>query len=137
MILSNEIACKGDVLGYDFHYNIAAIKIKTDVSITTARLRHVNDSISIDPNLLFKKPSEFQSDKFNLVPGDTVVALGRYHVKRNGLMVVAGEFRYDMIKQLCRLMYEFDTLIVLTIDLSFLLVSLIVSMRLDWIAKSF
>lgn len=92
VILSNEIACKGDVLGYDFHYNIAAIKIKTDVSITTARLRHVNDSISIDPNLLFKKPSEFQSDKFNLVPGDTVVALGRYHVKRNGLMVVAGEF---------------------------------------------
>ncbi|XVF57658.1 hypothetical protein PTKIN_Ptkin06aG0222600 [Pterospermum kingtungense] len=90
VILSNEISCKGDVLGYDFHYNIGVIKIETDIPIATARLRHIDDSISIDPNLLDEKPSKFNpiSEKFNLVSGDTLVALGRF----DGLILVAGEF---------------------------------------------
>ncbi|XVF57606.1 hypothetical protein PTKIN_Ptkin06aG0219100 [Pterospermum kingtungense] len=92
--LSNEITCEAHIVAYDFHYNIAALKIETEYPIATARVRQVNDSISIDLNMLDEEPSKFlpQSDKFILVPGDIVVALGRNHVQRNGLMIVAGEF---------------------------------------------
>ncbi|CAH9131848.1 unnamed protein product [Cuscuta epithymum] len=37
-----------------------------------------------------------QSQKFNLVPGDTIIALGRYNGEQNGLMVIAGEFSINL-----------------------------------------
>ncbi|XP_050219724.1 putative protease Do-like 14 isoform X2 [Mercurialis annua] len=97
VIQSPGIACDGDIIGYDFHYNIAAIKFRTRMSISPVRLRDVDDSISIDPNLLDEKPPEYhpQTFKFNLTLGDTVLALGRNHDKEYTVMVVGGKFSIE------------------------------------------
>lgn len=102
VILTNDITCKGFVSACNFHYNIGMIKFETEFQMETARLRYIDDSISIDPNLVDENPVENNhlSGKYVLYPGDTVVALGRNLDIQNTLMVVAGVFRYDTITHL-------------------------------------
>ncbi|CAA0839902.1 Unknown protein [Striga hermonthica] len=110
VILFNDITLEATVFGWNFHYNIGVIKIETDVPIPTSRLRHINDSISIDPDLLDEKPPKFhpQSNKFNLVPGDVVVALGRNHADEHGLMVVDGKFSGNVSGLACQELFRAD-----------------------------
>ncbi|KAL6568767.1 hypothetical protein OROHE_004451 [Orobanche hederae] len=89
-IVSNEIRCVAAISSYDFHFNIAVLKIETDVPIKIATLRKVNTALSINPYSDTNLPEyDAQSGKYNLRREDPVVALGRYNDK---LIVVAGNF---------------------------------------------
>lgn len=82
---------KGEVVAHDFHYNLAAIRFKSETPLATATLAHVDDSVSIA-----SVPQPFQlrahSRSSNLVPGDKVIALGRYFAKDFDIMAAYGEY---------------------------------------------
>ena len=83
---------EGELHAYDFHYNIAWIRFQSNSSLVTARLRQVDDYINI--NLTEEKSSFLRphSSHFNIVPGDAIVAVGRYFSKPFDLMAAPGEF---------------------------------------------
>uniref|UniRef100_A0A2C9VZU4 PDZ domain-containing protein n=1 Tax=Manihot esculenta TaxID=3983 RepID=A0A2C9VZU4_MANES len=98
--LSNGNSFDCQILAFDFHYNIAALKIQSesDAPLPTACLAHLDDSISVDPNQLYipeEKPFQLlpHSKSFNLIPGDTLIVLGRYFIKPYDVMATIGEFR--------------------------------------------
>lgn len=95
MILSEGTTCIGELVGYDLHYNIAAIKVKTQMLIPPLRVKELVDSISLDPNSI-DHPYDHR-DRFRLFPGDTVTALGRYSHVDKRIMIVSGIFRCDML----------------------------------------
>lgn len=91
MILSEGTTCIGQLVGYDLHYNIAAIKVKTQMLIPPLRLKELVDSISLDPNSI-DQPYDHR-DRFQLFPGDIVVALGCYSRDRMEIDIVSGILR--------------------------------------------
>lgn len=100
MVLANGEECDGEIDAFDFHYNLAAIKIQVDHPLEIARLRHVDDLIMVDPSQIsIPETKPFQlaphSDLFRLVPGSRVIALGRYHDVENDIMVSPGGFRLE------------------------------------------
>ncbi|KAG5531164.1 hypothetical protein RHGRI_025950 [Rhododendron griersonianum] len=105
--LSDGKFLEGQVFSYDFHYNIAAIKIKTELALPSATLRILDDSISAVPSAISES---FQlcphSDVFNLCPGDMVVAVGRYFEKPNELMSAPGKFSLDCVKFDCKELFR-------------------------------
>ncbi|XP_047263454.1 putative protease Do-like 14 isoform X5 [Capsicum annuum] len=90
----------GQIEAYDLHYNIAAIKIQLDTPLPTASLAYLDDSITIDPSHNVKEES-FQlrphSSSFNIIPGDLVIALGRFirhpYFQGHSIMAAPGLFR--------------------------------------------
>lgn len=104
--LSSGKLYQGHVLAYDFHYNIAIINIKSDTLLATARLRCVNDSIAIDSgtsvladaNLLLHGDEETGSTRYNLFPGELVIALARYSKAPHEIMAAPGFFRCASIE---------------------------------------
>lgn len=106
MYISDGTLFDGQVFAYDFHYNIAIIKIESDAPLPSASLRLLDDSISVDPSEIpcprdtaeEGSSESFQlhphSNLFNLWPGDMVVAIGRYFDKPYKLMAAPGKFKY-------------------------------------------
>nr|CAD1823119.1 unnamed protein product [Ananas comosus var. bracteatus] len=95
----------GQVLGIDLHYNIAIIKIKSDASLPIAILKNLDDPLSIYPSDelgFFAKSKKLDLGrhpvKFNLMPGQKVVAVGRYYEGLHELMVAPGKFSIDYCK---------------------------------------
>ncbi|XP_027770245.1 uncharacterized protein LOC107010121 isoform X1 [Solanum pennellii] len=87
----------GHIESYDFHYNIAAIKIQLDTLLPVASLAYLNDSIVIDPSQLQgSEKKSFQlrphSNSFDLFPGVSIIALGRLNRKPYDIMAAPGEF---------------------------------------------
>ncbi|KAI8555889.1 hypothetical protein RHMOL_Rhmol05G0209600 [Rhododendron molle] len=80
----------GCMYAHDHHYNIAIIKITSDVALPTVSLATLDDSISTD---LSESPSLRPSSSVNLCPGDSVVALGRLGSDTTELMAALGKFR--------------------------------------------
>lgn len=86
---------------YDFHYNIALINFKSNTLLATARLRCVDDSIPIDSstsvladaNLMLHGDEETGSTRYNLFPGELVIALARYSETPHEIMAAPGFFR--------------------------------------------
>ncbi|XP_027770246.1 uncharacterized protein LOC107010121 isoform X2 [Solanum pennellii] len=90
----------GHIESYDFHYNIAAIKIQLDTLLPVASLAYLNDSIVIDPSQLQgSEKKSFQlrphSNSFDLFPGVSIIALGRLNRKPYDIMAAPGEFSID------------------------------------------
>lgn len=90
----------GEIEAYDFHYNVAAIKIQSDTPLPIASLAHLSDSITIDPSQLRgTEEKSFQlrphSNTFDLIPGDSVLALGRFYMKPYDITAAPGEFSID------------------------------------------
>lgn len=93
-------AFDGHIEAYDFHYNVAAIRIQSDSPLPIASLAHLNDSIMIRPSQLrVTEEKSFQlrphSNSFDLIPGDSVIALGRFNKKPYDIMAAPGEFSID------------------------------------------
>nr|CAD1823494.1 unnamed protein product [Ananas comosus var. bracteatus] len=87
---------KAEVLGYDPYFNMATVRIRSEVALKTAVLRKVDDSISISPTAYDSREAmgpilRRHSKKFWLVPGDKVVAVGRHH-EQHDLMVAPALF---------------------------------------------
>ncbi|KAK4711634.1 hypothetical protein R3W88_006147 [Solanum pinnatisectum] len=90
----------GQIESYDLHYNVAAVKIQSDTPLPIASLAHLSDSITIDPSQLRStEDKSFQlrphSNSFNLIPGDIVIALGRFYAKPYDITAAPGEFCID------------------------------------------
>ncbi|KAK4347578.1 hypothetical protein RND71_033917 [Anisodus tanguticus] len=90
----------GQIESYDFHYNVAAIKILSDTPLPIASLAHISDSITIFPSQLqvtVEKPFQLgpHSNSFDLIPGDSVIALSRFYAKPYNIMAAPGEFSID------------------------------------------
>ncbi|RAL45757.1 hypothetical protein DM860_009621 [Cuscuta australis] len=93
--LFNGELYEGQVLFFDFCYNVATIKIMSSKFLSTASIRDVTDSLE----LVSKKPvlSRCQhlpntSMPFNLSPGKLVIALGRDCGDRYDIMASPGVF---------------------------------------------
>lgn len=87
---------------FDFHYGVATIEIKSSVPLSTATIKFVNDSMD-DVVAGHKPTSSFQLrdpatavDRFNIRPGELVLALGRYFRSPYSIMAAPGAvlFRY-------------------------------------------
>lgn len=87
----------GQIESYDLHYNVAAVKIQSETALPIASLAHLSDSITINPSQLRStEENSFQlrphSNSFDLIPGDIVIALGRFYAKPYGITAAPGEF---------------------------------------------
>ncbi|CAJ2658811.1 unnamed protein product [Trifolium pratense] len=98
---------KGQVFAVDFHYNIAIIKINSDVPLPTSTVRFIDNSVALDPGnhragiedfklspLAPCQNSAISSNRFSLYPGTKVLALGRYFADSYDMMAAHGEFSY-------------------------------------------
>lgn len=104
--LSSGKLYEGQVLTYDFHYNIATINIKSVALLATARIRCVDDSLAIDSNtsgqddinLVLHGDEETGSTRYKLFPGELVIALARYSEETYEIMAAPGFFRCASIE---------------------------------------
>ncbi|MCH81892.1 protease Do-like 14-like [Trifolium medium] len=89
---------KGQVFAVDFHYNIAIIKINSDVPLPTSTVRFIDNSVALDPGnragIARCQDSPISSNRFSLYPGTKVLALGRYFADSYDMMAAHGEFSY-------------------------------------------
>ncbi|PIA31985.1 hypothetical protein AQUCO_04700095v1 [Aquilegia coerulea] len=88
---------------FDWHYNIALVKIQSKQPLPVAVVRQLDDGICVDPSQQVSNKGEilssFQlrshSDYVKLRPGDSVVALGRFHEEPYNFMAAPGKFSLD------------------------------------------
>ncbi|KAK1362811.1 Protease Do-like 14-like protein [Heracleum sosnowskyi] len=84
----------GEVVAFDYHYNLAAISFQPQVPLPTAKIAVVDDSLDVPPSL----PSfelRPHANLYKLRPGAEVVAVGRFFYKPFGSMVVPGAYWLD------------------------------------------
>lgn len=97
--LSGAQSFDGELIVCDFHYHLAAIKIQPYAQLTPASVAYVNDSLPMDPSqisyLVGWKSTALRphSNSFILIPGDSVIAVGRYFEAPYQLMAAPGMFR--------------------------------------------
>ncbi|KAL6511275.1 hypothetical protein OROHE_020499 [Orobanche hederae] len=108
--LSSGKLYEGQVLTYDFYYNIAIINVKSDALLSTAKIRCVDDSLAIDSNtsvlvdanLRLHGDQETGSTRYNLFPGELVIALARYSEAPHEIMASPGFFSCDDFPHDCK-----------------------------------
>ncbi|XP_057248098.1 uncharacterized protein LOC104903493 [Beta vulgaris subsp. vulgaris] len=87
--LFDRSLCDGKILGLDFHYNVAAIRVKSDVQLQTAVMGNLDDYTECR--------ARFGAASFHLPPHrDTaasrgLIALGRYHNHPCHIMAAPGK----------------------------------------------
>lgn len=86
---SDDNSYQGEVIAYDYHYNICVIGFQSHTSLSVARVAHIDDSIDVKLNLLSRQHSK----SYNLVPGDGVIVVGRYFHEPYDLMAAPGPYR--------------------------------------------
>ncbi|PHT56373.1 hypothetical protein CQW23_04859 [Capsicum baccatum] len=70
------------------------VKLQSDTPLPSASLAHISDSITIDPiHLRGTEEKCPRSNSVDLIPGDAVIALGRFYKKPFDIMAATGEFR--------------------------------------------
>ncbi|XVF57615.1 hypothetical protein PTKIN_Ptkin06aG0219500 [Pterospermum kingtungense] len=108
VILPDGSLCPGDIIAYDWHFNISAIKIQSSAPLPTADLRCLDDTIqTIDTSGHFPLEETSlrllpRSNLFKLFPGDDFIALGRYHSEPYELMVAPGKFSINSCRLDCK-----------------------------------
>ncbi|CAO2816846.1 unnamed protein product [Amaranthus hypochondriacus] len=90
VILQNGKSFEGQVLAYDFHYNLGVICFKVDDPVQIATLRPINDCFDLN------------TSQFHLAPGDDVIAVGRYFRDSFSLMAAPGEYCLDPCDYDCK-----------------------------------
>lgn len=93
MILSDGSLCAGQIIAYDWHFNISAIQIQSSALLPTANLKCLDDTIEHFQERSFQLRPHSSPNLFKLFPGDDFIALGRYHSEPYALMVAPGKFR--------------------------------------------
>ncbi|KAL6538080.1 hypothetical protein OROGR_012068 [Orobanche gracilis] len=91
--LFDRSVCEGEILGYDFHHNVAAIRIKSAVQLQTAVIRNLDDCMECharfdDTSFHLARHRETPTSQglIKLCPGMAVIALGRYYDDRYHIM---------------------------------------------------
>ncbi|KMT01865.1 hypothetical protein BVRB_9g209860 [Beta vulgaris subsp. vulgaris] len=96
--LFDRSLCDGEILGLDFHYNVAAIRVKSDVQLRTAVMGNLDDytecrarfgaaSFHLPPH----RDTAASRGLIKLCPGMPVIALGRYHNHPCHIMAAPGK----------------------------------------------
>ncbi|KAL6561196.1 hypothetical protein OROMI_016797 [Orobanche minor] len=89
---------EGEILGYDFHYNVAAIRIKSNVQLQTAVIRNLDNSMECHArfgdmsfHLARHRETPTSQGLIKPCPGMAVIALGRYYDDRHHIMAAPGK----------------------------------------------
>ena len=90
--------CEGEILGYDLHYNVAAIRIKSDVQLQTAVIGNLDKCMENharfgDMSFSLARHHDTLANQglIELRPGMAVIALGRYYDDRYHIMAAPGK----------------------------------------------
>lgn len=91
----------GDVLTYDYHYNLAIIRVQSETPFSIAKIAVIDDScsISLNPPSGELRP---HSNSYILAPGNGVIAVGRYFYPSFGLMGACGFYCLARSKLYCK-----------------------------------
>lgn len=95
---SSGSSYQGEVVAYDYHYNICVIGFQSQTSLSAARVAHIDDSMVVDLSV----PSQPPSRSYKLVPGDGVIVVGRYFHKPYDLMAAPGPFKLGRSRYDCK-----------------------------------
>lgn len=87
VILQDGKSFEGQVIAYDFHYNLIVVCFKADGPLQIATLRPISDCFDLNTSQL------------RLAPGDDVIAVGRYFGDSFSLMAAPGEYWYRYVKR--------------------------------------
>lgn len=109
--LSNSSSYEGEVVAYDYHYNITIIGFQSQTLLSAARVVHINDSLDVELSSPFQpqsmdvessSPFQPHSGSYELVPGDGVIVVGRYFHKPYDLMAAPGPFQLGRSQYDCK-----------------------------------
>ncbi|KAL6538177.1 hypothetical protein OROGR_012165 [Orobanche gracilis] len=96
--LFDRSVCEGEILGYDFHHNVVAIRIKSAVQLQAAVIRNLDDCMECharfdDTSFHLARHRETPTSQglIKLCPGMAVIALGRYYDDRYHIMAAPGK----------------------------------------------
>ncbi|XP_050203707.1 putative protease Do-like 14 isoform X2 [Mercurialis annua] len=98
--LSEHTSIDAKLIAWDYHYNLAALKILCDTPLEVASLALLDDSLTIDPSCLCTPFQHIES--YNLIPGNAVIALARSSAKPFKLMAAPGEFSLNACRYDCK-----------------------------------
>ncbi|KAL1812711.1 hypothetical protein ACET3Z_022776 [Daucus carota] len=94
--LSDGKLCRCELVACDFYYNLAALRIITDIPLQPANMRSLDDSLFIHPTQPLPLDRSFQlcphSDLFKIVPDDKVIALSRINRNPHFFDIAVGHF---------------------------------------------
>lgn len=97
---NNKLFC-GKVLACDFHYNLAAIQIRTDSPLPIATLRDLDDVLPIHP-IDYPQERSFKllpySNSFKIFPGTKIISLWRSTIPHNALRFYSAVFGTTSLK---------------------------------------
>lgn len=96
--LFDRSVCEGEILGYDLHHNVAAIRIKSDVQLQTAVIGNLDEYMErharfgdMSFHLTRHRDAPTNQGLIKLCPGMAVIALGRYNDDRYHIMAAPGK----------------------------------------------
>ncbi|CAH9076678.1 unnamed protein product [Cuscuta europaea] len=110
--MSDGTMLDGKVLAYDFHYNLAAVEVHSGTPLKAAKMALFDDAISVDPAPVISTPIVQAHSvppldaHYTLIPGNTVIALGRYFAKPYALMAAPGEFSINQVEFECQELFR-------------------------------
>ncbi|GAA0166218.1 hypothetical protein LIER_40146 [Lithospermum erythrorhizon] len=87
--------CEGTILTYDHHYNFAVLTFKLDKRLPCAVFRALDDS----PTSVQASANRFPYPPAKLIPGDAVIAVGRYTVEPFEIMAAPGKYSAGFFKK--------------------------------------
>ncbi|GAU25375.1 hypothetical protein TSUD_70280, partial [Trifolium subterraneum] len=106
--LFDRSVCEGEILGYDFHHNVAAIRIKSDVQLQTAVIGNLDDNMECharfgDTSFHLGRHRDTPTCQrlIKLCPGMAIIALGRYFDDPYHIMAAPGELMAEDSKLDC------------------------------------
>ncbi|KAK9733405.1 hypothetical protein RND81_04G066200 [Saponaria officinalis] len=91
VIVADGKSYGGEIVVHDFHYNILVLRFQSPLPLRAASLAHINDSLSLC--VTEERSFELRPHAVKLVPGDPVVAFGRYSTSPFDIMAAPGIFR--------------------------------------------
>ncbi|KAK1362905.1 Protease Do-like 14-like protein [Heracleum sosnowskyi] len=98
-------AYKGELVAFDFHYNLAVISFHSQDPLTTAKIAELDDSLDVAtcPPSFHLRP---HSNSYKLCPGAEVVAVGRSSYETCEPMVATGAYWLDRCGYDCKELFK-------------------------------
>ncbi|KAL8154501.1 hypothetical protein AgCh_000018 [Apium graveolens] len=108
--LSDGKLCKSQVVACDYYYNLAVLRIMTDIPLQPANMRSLDDGLSIHPTQPLSLDPDGKSFRlrphsnlFKILPDDKVIALSRRYNDPYFLDFDVAHFRFCKNRIFCRL----------------------------------
>ncbi|GAA0152605.1 hypothetical protein LIER_37525 [Lithospermum erythrorhizon] len=91
---------QGEIVACDLHYNIAVVKIESDVFLPTATLTSFIDSVSVSPLAVFEASAPPTQHPYHskILPGDELIAIFHCSPIVSDVIVCSGKYSVDYTK---------------------------------------